>query len=443
MISSTGNAPPPSSPSGPATDLMLTVNEARERILAHFSPLPSEQVPILDALGRVLAEDVIAPNDVPPFDNSAMDGYAVRAADLEAARDDRPVMLAVLGELPAGATTEQPVTPNTCYRILTGAPLPPGADSIVPYELTDGVAFGGWHGAAEAATAVAAQHAVRVFKTVKYDDNVRHAGEDQRQGDTILARGTVIRPAEVGVLGSLGRTSVAVVQRPRVAILSTGDEVVEIDRPLAPGLIRNANSYSLAALVRWYGGEPLMLGIAADTVESLRELLWRGRRADMIVTTGGVSMGDYDVVKNILAREGDVSFWSIDMRPGKPVAFGTLLDVPFIGLPGNPVSTMVGFEILVRPALLTLAGHTRLAKTAIRARAAHRISNRSGRENYMRAIVTRDGDEWVAHLTGEQGSGILTSMHRANGLVVVPRQTTRIEKGESVQVLMLDWPSME
>ena len=154
-------------------------------------------------------------------------------------------------------------------------------------------------------------------------------------------------------------------------------------------------------------------------------------------------MGDYDVVKNILAREGDVSFWSIDMRPGKPVAFGTLLDVPFIGLPGNPVSTMVGFEILVRPALLTLAGHTRLAKTAIRARAAHRISNRSGRENYMRAIVTRDGDEWVAHLTGEQGSGILTSMHRANGLVVVPRQTTRIEKGESVQVLMLDWPSME
>ena len=183
---------------------MLTVIEARERILANFSSLPSEQVPILDALGRVLAEDVVAPNDVPPFDNSAMDGYAVRAADVEAARDDRPVMLAVLGELPAGATTEQPVAPNTCYRILTGAPLPPGADSIVPYELTDGVAFGGWHGAAEAAAAVAAQHAVRVFKAVKYDDNVRHAGEDQRQGDTILARGDGYPPGRGGSVGFSG-----------------------------------------------------------------------------------------------------------------------------------------------------------------------------------------------------------------------------------------------
>ncbi|MAG36129.1 MAG: molybdopterin molybdenumtransferase MoeA [Dehalococcoidia bacterium] len=443
MVSTTGDALPPAAPSGPTPDLMLTVAEARDRILADFSPLPSEQVPVLDALGRVLAEDVVAPNDVPPFDNSAMDGYAVRAADVKTAREDRPVMLAVLGELPAGVITERPVEPNTCYRILTGAPLPPGADSVVPYELTDGVAFGGWHGEAEAAAEIAEQGTVRIFKGVEHDDNVRHAAEDLRQGDVILRRGAVIRPAEVGVLASLGRTSVELVQRPRVAILSTGDEVIEIDRPLEPGLIRNSNSYSLAALVRWYGGEPLMLGIAADTVESLREHLRRGRRADVIVTTGGVSMGDYDVVKNILAHEGDVSFWSIDMRPGKPLAFGSLLGVPFVGLPGNPVSTMVGFEILVRPAMLKLAGHTRWEKTAIRARSAHRISNRSGRENYMRATVTQDGDEWSARLTGEQGSGILTSMHRANGLVVVPRKTTRIEKGESVHVLMLDWPSME
>ena len=428
---------------------MISVDQALERVTAAFAPLGEyERVPLLDALGRVLVEDAPADVNLPPFDNSAMDGYAVRAADVAMAAEARPVALRVIGEVAAGRVAERPAQRGEAYRILTGAPLPPGADAVVPYEYTDGAGFGGWSGNAGARLA-AQETQVRVFRAVEPGENVRYAGEDQRKGEVVLRAGAVVRPAEVGVLASLGRTAVWVHRRPRVAVLSTGDEVVPIDQPLSPGKIRNANGYALAALVRHYGGEPLALGIAPDRPDALRAHLDRAvdAGADLILTSGGVSMGDYDVVKQVLQQEGAIDFWSIDLRPGKPLAFGRLRGVPVMGLPGNPVSSMVTFELFARPALLRLAGHTRLRKVQIEAVALHAISNRSGRENFMRGIVEprapAEGEPgWGVRLTGEQGSGILSSMAKANALVRIAKTRTRIEAGERVAVLMLDWPPL-
>jgi molybdopterin molybdotransferase len=434
---------------GQAPDL-LAVDEALERITAAFAPLEEyERVPILDALGRVLVEDVPADIDIPPFDNTAMDGYAVRAEDVASATPERPVALRVVGQIAAGAGAPRPLGHGEAYRILTGAPLPPGADAVVPYEYTDGHGFGGWSaGAGEVAGAQ--EREVRVFRAVARGDNVRYAGEDQRKGEVMLRAGTVVRPAEVGALASLGRSLVWVYRRPRVAVLSTGDEVVPIDRPLGPGQIRDANSHALAALIRHYGGEPILLGIAPDRPEAVRQGLLAGleRGADLLLTTGGVSLGSLDVVKQVLRDEGEIAFWSIDMRPGKPLVFGRLRGVPIMGLPGNPVSAMVTFELFARPAMLRLAGHRRLRKVEVMATAVQPISNRSGREHFMRGIVSRrpgEGGEpeWVVRLTGEQGSNILTSMVKANALVRLPKSKTHVEAGERVRVLMLDWPPLE
>jgi molybdopterin molybdotransferase len=435
---------------------MLTVDEATARLTAAFSPLDDyERVPLLEAMGRVLVEDVPADVDLPPFDNTAMDGYAVRAADVAGATRDHPVAMPVLGEVAAGRLPDGAVGPGQAYRILTGAPLPAGADSIVPYEYTDGQGFGGWSGSAGGQIA-AAERRVRVFRPVEPGENVRYTGEDQKRGEVVLRAGTVVRPYEVGGLAALGRTEVWVRRRPRVAILSTGDEVVPVDAPLGPGQIRNANTWSLMALVRHYGGEATSLGIARDEVEAVRERLLAGvsLRPDLLLTTGGVSMGDYDVVKRVIGDEGEVAFWSVDVRPGKPLAYGRLQGVPLLALPGNPVSTIVTFELFVRPVLLRLAGHTRLRKVALEATALHPITNSSGRENFMRGIVSRrappgaateaGGDgAWVVRLTGEQGSNILTSVVKANALVRVPKSRPRVEAGERVTVWMLDWPPQE
>jgi molybdopterin molybdotransferase len=379
----------------------------------------------------------------------------VRAEDVARATAEHPATLRLLGEVAAGQVATRATGPGEGYRILTGAPLPPGADTVVPYEYTDGRGFGGWR-AGEAAGAAAAEREVRVFRAVERADNTRRAGEDQKRGEVVLRAGTLVRPAEVGVLASLGRTRVWVHRRPRVAVLSTGDEVVPVDQPLGPGQIRNANSWSLLALIRHYGGEPLDLGIAPDRPEAVRERLVEGvaRGADLLLTSGGVSMGDRDVVKGLLQEEGEVAFWSLDLRPGKPLAFGSLRGVPLMGLPGNPVSSMVTFELFARPAILRLAGHRRLRKVQVEAIAQQAISNRSGRENFMRGALSRrpaQGDgaasggetPWQVRLTGEQGSGILTSMARANALVRVPKTRTRVEAGEAVTVWLLDWPPLE
>lgn len=428
---------------------MLSVDEALARILDRFSPLPDhERVELLAALGRVSVEDVPADVDLPPFDNTSMDGYAVRAEDIAGASVERPTLLRVIGEVAAGRVQTIPLAPGEAYRILTGAPLPPGADTVVPNEDTDGKGFGGWAG--EAGGRIAAQEReVRVFHRAPRGDNVRYAGEDQRRGAVLVRAGSLIRPGEVAVLASAGRSHVWVHRRPRVGILSTGDELVAIDRTPGPGQIRDTNGVALAAQVRHYGGEPISLGIAADREEAVRECLLQGvaRGVDLLLSSGGVSMGDYDVVKRVLQDEGAISFWSIDVRPGKPLAFGHFRGVPILGLPGNPVSSMVTFELFVRPSLLRLAGHSQVQKVEIEAIAAEPMRNTSGRENFMRGIVERRqrddaAHEWVVRLTGEQASNIITSMARANALVRVPKTRTTIQPGERVQVLMLDWPPL-
>jgi len=410
---------------------MIQVEEALERILSHIQPLDPEQVEILDALDRVLAEDVVADLNIPPFANSAMDGYAVIASDTIGARRKRPVKLRVIGDLAAGYTPAIAVQPGTAVRIMTGAPIPPGADAVVRFEETSEGKEGIQRDTG----------AIEVFVEVKSGDNVRPAGEDICQGERVLEKGRVLRPQEIGMLAALGRRRVSVIRRPRVVILATGDELVDIDTPVTPGKIRNINEYSTAALVKRCGGLPICLGIARDTVEHLTAKIREGiaHQPDLFLTSAGVSIGDYDVVKDVLAAEGQIEFWSVSIKPGKPLAFGYIGQVPLIGLPGNPVAALVAFEQFARPALLKMLGKTWLAKPIVRALVHEDIPN-SGRRHFVRAIVERREGRYHVYPTGEQGSGILTSMLRANGLLVIPEGVTLVKAGEEVEVQMLDWP---
>lgn len=430
---------------GAAPDL-LTVDAAVERILERFRPLVDhERVPLDAALGRVMVEDVPADIDLPPFDTTAMDGYALRAEDVAGASREVPTALDVVGQIAAGASSERPLGAGQAYRILTGAPMPPGADTVVPYEETDGRGFGGWSGEAGARDA-ASERDVRVFLPVERGENVRYRGEVQRTGEIVVRAGSVIRPGDIAVLATFGKADLWVYRRPRVAILSIGDELVPASERPGPGLIRDGNAPALAALARQYGAWPLQLPIARDDPEKVRAAL-RGaveQKADLIITSGGVSMGDHDVVKHVLRAEGSVDFWSIDLRPGKPLAFGDLRGVPFLGLPGNPVSSLVTFELFARPAVLKMGGHTRLAKVELFATALETMRNGSGRENFLRGVVERaevhDGTyEWHVRLTGDQASNFVTSMAKANALVRIPKASKLVSPGEKVRVLMLDW----
>jgi len=417
---------------------MIPVEEARERILAYFGRLEPERKPLLDALGQVLAEDVVAPFDIPPLDNTAMDGYAVRAADTAGASEAAPVQLRVIADLAAGYVLETPVGPGEAVRIMTGAPVPPGADAIVPFEETD-EALRGINEAARKAGSV------RVLKAANPGANIRRRGEDVQAGSTVIPAGRVLRPSEIGVLASIGLTHVTVIRRPVVAILSTGDEITPPGEPLLPGRIYDANAYSVAALVRKYGGIPRILGIARDTVEDLTAKIREGLDADMLVTSAGVSRGDFDVVKDVLAREGNIDFWTVRMRPGKPLAFGAFTapggrKVPHLGLPGNPVSSMVSFELFGRPAIFTMLGRSDWERPTVRAISRDYVKNPDGRRFYARCIVTRGDDgRWYADLTGPQGSGMLTSMSAANALAVIPEDVPAANPGDEIECIMLDW----
>lgn len=415
---------------------MISVDEALAEILSHVHPLDLETVHILDALGRVLAEDIVSDINVPPFDNSAMDGYAVRSSDLQGATLETPARLEVLGSVAAGYVAGMRVAPGTSIRIMTGAPMPDGADAVVPYEETSD-----FDRSKEARLAVPADR-IEVRTAVEPRAHVRPAGEDIHRGERVMARGRVLRPQEIGVLASLGHETVLVHRRPRVAILATGDELLEVHEPLEPGKIRNSNEYTNAALVMRTGGIPIRLGIARDTKEDLAAKIRSGleQGADLFLTSGGVSVGDYDVVKDVLGTEGQMQFWQVRMKPGKPLAFGLLPGrVPLIGLPGNPVSAMVSFEQFARPAMLKMLGHTDLGKPTVRAIMDEPLTN-SGRRGYVRVIVTRREDGFHARTTGEQGSGVLTSMSKANGLAVVSEGTRYVEAGSELTVQMLDWP---
>ncbi len=412
---------------------LMSVDEALARILAHFEPLAVERVSLLASLDRVLAEDVIADIAIPPFDNSAMDGYAVSAADTAQA----PVTLRVVGNVAAGETVEGVcVARGTAVRIMTGAPIPPGADAVVRFELTEPVN----DQLPIAHNQSAHGNHVRVLQPHTIGDNVRKAGEDVKLGQMVIRAGALIRPQEIGLLAALGRAQALTHRKPRVAILATGDELVGIDEALAPSKIRNINEWSTAALVLRYGGEPLCLGIARDSLEHLRAKVREGlaQNPDLFLTSAGVSVGDFDMVKDVLAMEGHIEFWSVAIKPGKPMAFGHIGGVPLLGLPGNPVAAMVAFEQFARPAILKMAGHTRLAKPTVKAICQETIEN-SGRRHFIRAIVTKHGDAYYVRTTGEQGSGVLSSMVRANAFLVIPEGVLRVNAGEMVEAQMLDW----
>ena len=415
---------------------MLSVEDALERILSVVHVLEPEEKPVLEALGQVLAEDVVSSFDIPPVDNSAMDGYAVRASDLNGASEESPVVLRVVHTLAPGQLPEHEVTPGTAVRIMTGAPIPRGADAIAPFEDTDESARGtSGRGTTEIGIAV----------EVEPGAHIRPAAQDVRKGQAVLERGTVLRPAEIGVLASLGHSRIEAVRRPVVAILATGDELLEPGEPYGPGRIYDSNSYSLAAAVRRYGGIPKMLGIARDDLQSMKAKLRQGLESDILVTSAGVSKGDYDMVKDVLAQHGKIDFWSVRMKPAKPLAFGVLdapggRQVPHLGLPGNPVSALVAFEQFGRVAIYKMMGKTSFRKPTVKAILDEPIYNTDGRRVYARVIVTKRDGAYRARPTGHQGSNLLTSMARANGLAICPEGLPKKEAGETVEVQMLDWP---
>ena len=401
---------------------MIPVNEARQIILDGINPLPLEKVNILEALGRVIGEDVAAPRNLPPKNNSAMDGYAVRAEDTKAATTQNPIVLTVTEDIPAGTIPKQPLGAGQAARIMTGAPLPGGADAVVRMENTrkDG-------------------GKVQILAAAVSGLDIRVAGEDVAAGETVVGRGTVIRPAEVGMLAALGRSFVYVHQRPTVAILATGDELVDIDEPPSDWKIISSNSYATAAQVLESSAAILQLGIVKDCREDLISKFREASRADLIISSGGVSVGDYDLVKDIMKEVGNtMQFWQVAMRPGKPLAYGAIQGVPVFGLPGNPVSSMVSFEQFVRPSLLKMMGHKNIFRRQIRAILEDDLEKMAELRYFIRGWVRREAGRYYVRSTGEQGSGILKSMVRANALIVLPEAETSIARGTEVQVQLLD-----
>jgi molybdopterin molybdotransferase len=414
---------------------MLTVEEAFERIIASFGPLEAEEKPILDCLGQVLASDVRSPLDLPPLANSGMDGYAVLQSDIQGASIHAPKLLKVIGTVAAGYVSPQTVLAGTAIRIMTGAPIPAGADTVVPFEETDEVAR------RQAGLPLVE---VNVTSDLPIYCNIRPPGEDVRREQLVLESGTLVRAAEVGVLASLGLRSAQVIRRPIVAILSTGDELEAEGQPLSPGKIYDANGSSIAAAVVLAGGIPRILGIARDNLEDMHRKLEQVAGSDLLVTSAGVSRGDYDIVKDVLTQRGSMNFWSVRMRPAKPLAFGHLnypgqKAVPLLGLPGNPVSAMVAFEMFGRPAISTMLGRGPLSRPAVEGVLTGPIYNSDGRRVYARVEVDHRDGVYYANPTGPQGSNILTSMSRANGLAICPAEETGKSAGERVKIIMLDW----
>ncbi len=410
---------PISATSAKPAQKLMSADDALARILAGVPTLPAVEAPILEALGLVLAEDIAADRDVPPFRNSAMDGYAVQGDDVISA----PVELRVVGEVAAGGFPDRAVAPGEAMRIMTGAPMPDGADTVVRVEDTDN-----------------ASDLVTITAATPKGMAIRHAGEDLRKGERVLATGTVLRAAEIGLLASVGRARVLVRKRPRVAVFSTGDEIVDLDSPLERGQIRDSNTYTLASAIRAAGAEPWVRGIVRDSPDALRAALREASAADAIVTSGGVSVGDHDHMKPVLSELGTIDFWAIAIRPGRPLAFGELRDgdrrVPIFGLPGNTVSALVTFEIFVRPALLRMQSRVNVSRPKAKARLLEPVDKVGTLRVFARGI--HDPDAGTVSLTGPQGSGILRSMSLANCLIDLPVGPSRVETGEIVDVILTE-----
>ena len=408
---------------------LLNVDTALANILAAMKTLPAETASLPDSLNRVLAEDVVSPIDLPPFDNSAMDGYAIQYQDSADAMRSNSTELVVTMDIMAGDTPDGRLEPGQAARIMTGAPIPPGATAVIPVEDTDDDWQKG-HDSPLPAT-------VRLYRSLICGENIRLSGENIKKGETIMTAGTVIGPAEIGMLAGIGCPRVEVIRQPKVVILSSGDELVDIYDELRPGRIRDTNGYTLAALIRQSGGIPIRLPIAKDTLDSIRALYRRALEIspDLLISSAGVSVGAADLVKVVMHELGDIDFWRINMRPGKPLAYGTLQGIPFFGLPGNPVSAMVTFEVLVRPALAKIAGRPFKQKTVKAIATADMHSD--GRRSYNRVILSQESGSIVATPTGTQSSGALMSMVKADGLAIIPEGMTTMSAGAELTVILL------
>ncbi len=401
---------------------LTPLEEAQKTVLAATQPLGLEKIGLLEALGRVLGEDIIAARDNPPWNNSAMDGFAVRAEDIK--QDHaiaKLVELTVIEDVPAGKVATKTVGPGQAIRIMTGAPVPKGADTVIKVEETE-----------------ASGDKVRIFKPEPRGANVRPQGEDVKKGDCIIPKGTRLRPGEVGMLAILAKSFILVHQRPRVAILSTGDELADLDERFDEDKIINSNSYGLAAAVQEAGGIPILLGIAKDQPAALKEKIAHGLNADVLVLSGGVSMGDYDFTKAVFKELGaEMNFWKLAIRPGQPLAFGKIQGKLAFGLPGNPVSSMVTFEQLVRPAMQKMSGQKNYGRPVAQALFQEKFSKRTDRRHFLRGILSREEGVLKVRTTGDQGSGILTSMVKANCLIDIPQEVERLNPGDTVTVQIL------
>jgi molybdopterin molybdotransferase len=421
----------------------LSVEQATERILPVFEPLESIEAPLDRSLGMVLAEDVVAYHDVPLTDNSAFDGYAVRAADIATASKESPIRLHVVYDLQAGAVGEAPIGNGEAVRIMTGAPVPNGADTVVGFELTDREDWGKF-GIDPRGISEQDRSFVTVLEAEEKGENIRLAGEDVQKGQVALSKGTELRPGAIGVLASIGYGRVPVHRRPVVAVIPTGDEVVEVTDPILPGKVRNSHAWALESQVRRYGGNPRRWNIVPDEIDAVQENLRTAADvADLILTIGGVSMGDYDLVKNVVGSYGTVDFWQIAMRPGKPLVFGHIEGTPILGLPGNPVSGLVVFEQFGRPAVRKMLGFTKLRKPTVEAVLKEGVRGKRRRRIYARVRVERVDGGYECWPTGEQGSGIMSSMAKADGLAIISEDRDGVSAGETVTVQMLDWPDVE
>lgn len=407
----------------------LSVADARTLLVKNLAPLPTERVPLDESLGRVLAERVRAEVSLPPFSNSAMDGYAARAADIAGATSKSPRRLEVAGDVAAGLGQLPEVRPGACVRIMTGGQLPPGADCVVPVEDTDDQ--GPMAGRELPAS-------VQVFRSVEPGSYVRQAGLDVLEGDIVLEPGHRLRPQDMAMLASLGVAQPLVCRQPNVAVVSTGDELVAVEAALAPGKIRESNGTMVRGLVNQAGGRPIRLPIARDEPGSVEAVLDQAvsQGADLIISTAGVSMGAYDFVRSVVEQGGELTFWRVNIRPGKPLAFGSYRGVPFVGLPGNPVSAWVTFAVFVRPAMDRLEGGLGVGRITVQVKVDEDLKS-DGRESYLRAKVSRSEDGYHARLTGSQDSGVMSSLVAANALLMVPAGVEQVPEGTTLEAWIL------
>ncbi len=404
------------------------MREAQQRILTHFKPVETEMSSLNACAGRVLAADIIS-SDLPPFDNSSVDGFAIITNDVADATSASSLTLSVVADIPAGSSSDITLAHGQAARIMTGAPVPKGADAVIMVEDTD---FNNRNPGAPA------PKTVKVFKNIQTGENVRARGMDIKMGRKILFAGTRLRAQEIGLLAMLGVANLSIYRKPRVALLSSGDELMPVELRLAPGQIHDSNSYILSVLITELGCDVLPLGIAPDQRDAIQFLFDQaiGMNADLIISSAGVSVGALDYVKEVVESNGKLDFWRVNMRPGKPLAFGDYHSVPFIGLPGNPVSAFVGFEVFARPAIERLAGSKTATRTKVKVRLAEAIES-DGRESYLRAIVEERDEVLSAKLTGHQGSGNLLSLVQANALLIVPAGVKSLAIGDQAEAWML------